>query len=493
MAGGWATALGAAISGGAQGYQQGKEFQQQQLLNALRVKQAEQEQLLTQDKINELPKQHLESDLKNISDVQGFNKWNNPAWVAGQNQVVPGTVPTLDIAAARNAELAKNGFDSPAMTQDQLGQHFGVAPNTGASIPLADQVGQRDLQRKNALDDLTMKGYQNFASGGGYDMDPTTGQPANSAANRAKEIYDPSKGITSRYGSANDMPDNVAARDRAAAAAKAEVPPAMLQRVGASMGETIQNLNTAQRELERLYPGIATDPNKYNGTMDSLKAGAHRAMYGYFNTPYEKAIQNASLANIQEWSALVPGRINQAMVPYISNHQGDYGMGQSPSATYARNQGIIDMMTNNRTELFKPQMAAAPQAAAPQQPVVGPQQPPLGQVNPADVAGQLPQAAPQATAGPSAKAGSYAPKPGDTMTYAEVVALTKGTSVDPNQLAASLKARGVNVVNPAAKPAVAKPSVVNPQAALGKATSIGPEPQPAPWTMDSLLHKLGIQ
>lgn len=475
---GWASALGAAILGGQQGFQHQQQLQrqlkQQQFENEMRRQeaadrhaQALQAAIIGQHTINELPKHDARDDFNAAVNLYGADAFNNPSVLANA-KTAGNPIPTIDIMDRRKNELIQHGFDQPALTQDQLASRYGVAPKTGAQIPLGLKVGADELRRKDATDQMMLQNMQSFSQGGngGYEVDPKSNLPANTPANRAKEIFDPMKRLTAMYGPAIDAPANVMDRDRAAAAAKAEIPSQNLQKVSAQMGQTISNLKTANAELAKLYPGIDKPETKgqYDKLLDPLKAAFWRQVYNHYDSPYNKAIQAASLGNVQEWSTLTPGRLNPRIIQAISEHQGEYGQGQSPTATYGRNNDLIQMLEHNRQDLLTPQHfgGAEPQQAP--QPQAPPDAAPV--INPSMVAGQEP---PAATKAPPQQPPVTAPTRDftkDPLKFSEVVAGAK-PGEDPVQLVQKLKAKGINVVMDSKPQAPAPAPIRQPVAARG--------------------------
>lgn len=486
MAGGWATALGAAILGANQGYQDTKQLQfirQRQLAADIRAQQeaadahqaAIRAAILGQDQINELPKKHARDDMNAMLQVQGADAFNNPAFPAKANIAGISLGTPVDITKARVNDI-ESGNATPTLSNAQMAERLGVAPATGLPIPIALRAQTADLQRKSAMDAIQLKQMQDFANGGasgGYDIDPTTGLPANTAQNRMRELGDPFKRITQMYGPAADMPSNVKAKDTAAAEARATIPQATLQRVIGGMNETIDNLNRGQRALEQLYPGIekanSADPNApYNSTWDAAGAYLRRLGYAIFDSPYNKAIQPISLGNAQEWASLIPGRFNKAIIDKIQEHQGEYGKGQTPLNSYQRNKELIEMLTRNRSDLLAPvrvtdEPAAAPtpqQAASPEPMSVwdvehpGVPKPPSAAPKTAVVASPPPPpkaAAPQPKPAAPPSAPKAAPAPvnakGVTVTMSEILEHAKNLGIDPKVAVAQVAARGARIID----------------------------------------------
>lgn len=147
MAGGWASALGAAILGGNQGYQEAKVNQNKNLLNAIQLKMA-------QDQLNELPKHHAEDDIKNILALQGPELGlNNPALVNAANiagtPLVTKPVPSfLD-----STKLGPGGMVNDTRAAEAARQ--GIAPDTGVVLPtdliLKSREQQLGLQRNQFI------------------------------------------------------------------------------------------------------------------------------------------------------------------------------------------------------------------------------------------------------------------------------------------------------------------------------------------------------
>lgn len=497
---GWASALGAAILGGQQGFQHQQQLErqlkQQQFENELRRQeaadrhaQALQAAILGQDRVNELPKQHARDDFNAAVNLYGADAFNDPSVLANA-KTAGNPIPTIDIMDRRKNELIQHGFDQPALTQDQLASRYGVAPKTGAQIPLGLKVGSDKLRREDATDQMMLQNMQSFSQGGngGYEVDPKSNLPANTPANRAKEIFDPMKRLTAMYGPAIDAPANVMDRDRAAAAAKAEVPPAMIQRVTGGMNETIDNLSTAQRELEKMFPGIDAqdDPKKqaweqpYNGPLDLAKAKMLRTAYNFMDTPYNKAIQAASLGNVQGWGNLVPGRINPGIQKKAEEHQSAFG-NETPRATYMRNKELIGLLGRNRQDLLTPQMREPQQPQQVQAPPTAPV------INPNMVAGQEPPAAPRAAQPPAAAPPAQPAQPITSVKFSDIVARAK-PGEDPVQLAQRLKARGITVLMDA-QPQSKSPAL----GGFSKATGISAAP-PSEWPspVEAALRALGI-
>jgi hypothetical protein len=461
---GWAGALGAAILGGQKAYRDAdalkREREQLALENEMRQaqmadahKSALQAAILNQDRINELPKVHARADMEDFIKLQGSGAYGNQKFLdAADVAGIPIARKNITKARVDSIEQQPSGLPDglnpggAVPSNNQAARQMGVDPTTGAVIP--SQLIQEDLdrQRKGAIDQLQLNNLQQFSTGGGYELDPQSGLPANSPANRAKEAFDPQKRISAMYGPASEMPQNVAARERAQAGVKAEIPSATMARVTGGMSETIDNLTRAQQELERLFPGINSpdDPQKnpweqpYNGPLDLAKAKGLRVAYNFMDTPYNKAIQAASLGNVQGWAGLVPGRLNPAIVAKATEHQSAFG-NETPRATYSRNRELIDMLSRNRQDLLTPQRAAMPQqAAAPQA------APPPGPLSVGDVEGRKP-AVPQAQSAPGlgapAAKGSKPPVP-----MSKVTALANAKGVSPRDIINRIYQEGGTVV-----------------------------------------------
>jgi hypothetical protein len=471
------SALGAAIIGGQRAYQDTVKLKRDQQTTDIENQLRLQEAILNDQKLQDIPRDRASKRLEQILALQGADAYNNPEFISLAQQA--GTpISTINIDDARKNELTQHGFDQPALTREQLAQHFGVAPDTGAKIPLAIRAGQSKLHREDVTDEIKLRQLDNFSNGsnGGYEIDPRTGMPSNSAGNRAKEVFDPMQRITKMYGPASDMPSNVADRDAAAAAAKSIVPSAMIQRVTGGMQETVDNLTTAQRELEKMFPGIEApdDPNRqiwqqpYNNPITDLaRAKGLRVAYNFMDTPYNKAIQAASLGNVQGWGNLVPGRINPGIQAKAQEHQSAFG-NETPRATYTRNRDLITMLMKNRQDLLTPQMA--PGAQVPQ-PAAAPQTAP--QVTPDMVAGrEAPAGAPPPTAPPPAQQ----PAKITSVKFSDIVSRVK-PGEDPIKLAEALKARGINVIMdraPQQQQAPRPPAL----GGFSKATGISAAPDP---------------
>jgi hypothetical protein len=147
MAGGWASALGAAILQGNEGFQgaltRQRAEKQRQFENDRQLasdKRAEEESVaqrkmqaiqaaLLQDKVNELPKQHAEDDVKRILDTLGpETAFNKPEFATAMSQA---GMP-LQINP-KVAELQNSPLSNEALAED-AGQ-LGAAPITGAQYP----------------------------------------------------------------------------------------------------------------------------------------------------------------------------------------------------------------------------------------------------------------------------------------------------------------------------------------------------------------------
>lgn len=138
MAGGWASALGAAILGGNQGYQEGTLNQQKNLMAAIQLK-------LAQDQLAELPKKHAESDVDRQMVRDGVAAFNDPNFV--RNNAAAGQ-PLQTNTGPLPLSMAKN-LDGSPIDVNKTAEQLGVAPLTGAVIPPDLQVKAR--QQKQAM------------------------------------------------------------------------------------------------------------------------------------------------------------------------------------------------------------------------------------------------------------------------------------------------------------------------------------------------------
>lgn len=468
---GW-SALGAAIQSGMGGFAQRQQQiiekaradSQQKLLDEsvaeapLRRAQAIANQALLQDKVTEIPKIHAQGDVDLLTKQLGDSRFNDPGYVKAM-ELSGNPLQTQDVQLGRVRDL-ESGAGNPVPSTSQMASQMGVAPNTGAPLPSDVQMRQKDDARKSAIDDMTTAAMrsafgQGGQGGGGFELNPD-GTPKDSPRNRQLGgMLGANDPVTKIYGPAGQSPQNVADRDRAAAAVKAEVQPALMQRVTGQMGAMVDNLTTAQRELERMYPGIEKSVNlmpdgtdkgtgQYNGALDLAKAKGQRLLYNFKYTPYNKAIQAASLANVTGWGTIVPGRINAQIVDKLKEHQSAFG-NETPLATYQRNKELIEMTGRNKQDL----MAAGQPHTPPPPNVPGveapPPEAPVAPAPPAP-AGRPPMRVEGNPQFDAPRAPRTQLKPGDTIPMSEVAARAAKLGIDPNKFAAGLLAGGVKVL-----------------------------------------------
>lgn len=455
MAGAGWQALGAAITNGMGAFGQRQH-------DILAEKQALLQQQLLQDQVNELPQKHAEGDLAHYTTQYGDDRFNNPGFLAAAKAAgltIP-TKPLLDLQRPRVAAV-ENGLGGEIPSTAQVASGMGVAPDTGAVLPSEVALKQK-LDAQHSAQAGFVTDYMKSLSGTPVEpAPPLTGKPSSgmsglpagrtpevpfeSPAAERKRVMGKLTGMDTGAGQHESL-EHIAAREKQAAELKSHVPPAMLQRVTGQMGTMVDNLSVAQRELEKMYPGIEkavqigpdgkdVGSGAYNGTMDLLKAKAHRMLYNYSYTPYNKAIQAASLANVTGWGTLVPGRINSQIVDKLKEHQSAFG-NETPLATYQRNKELIDMTGRNRQELLNAGQPMAGQSTSPQDMVV----PPPAGTPPIQIQGNP---FPESTA-PTVPRTQL--KAGDAIPMAEVIARAQKSGIDPKVAAARLVAEGVKVI-----------------------------------------------
>lgn len=150
MAGGWASTLGAAITGASNGYQEGKQNQIKNLLNAIQLKMA-------QDQLAEVPKKHAESDVDRQFARDGIQSFDDPNFIKN-NAIAGQPIATKDVMGARLNQVEGNApgnLDAtPVDNQSAMAAKMGVAPTTGAVIPSSLLLKQRQEHQQIAQNDF---------------------------------------------------------------------------------------------------------------------------------------------------------------------------------------------------------------------------------------------------------------------------------------------------------------------------------------------------
>lgn len=95
-------------------------------------------------------------------------------------------------------------------------------------------------------------------------------------------------------------------------------------------------------------------PNSAGSAMD---AANERLKYFFMATPYAKLNQDISFANLQQLASQFPGvRGFSYLLPLMSQHQANFGHGESLSATYNRLKGMHQIMGTTIKELQDPRL-----------------------------------------------------------------------------------------------------------------------------------------
>lgn len=415
-------------------------FQRSQQANTLAT--AGLNQKLLTDKVNELPQQHAEQDVTRLTQQLGDDRFDSPQFLdAATKAGMP--FPTKNVQQARVRGI-ESGAQGPVPTTIEQAQQMGVAPNTGAVIPsevrLKQQKDQQGIEQSNLVTNY-MKSLGGAAPAGPTGAPAPTPAVGNASADNSVEppFEDPEAAKARIMGKLTGIDTGAGQHESAAhklfvekqaAELKTKIPAAMMQRVTGQMGTMVGNLETAQHELENMYPGIQnavkvdtsgkdTGTGAYNGALDFAKAKGNRLLYNYKYTPLNKAIQAASLANVTGWGTIVPGRINAQIVDKLKEHQSAYGT-ETPLATYQRNKELIEMTKRNRDELLGSQ--------------------PLGDMGAAP-AGRPPIQVDAASVPPRTVL-----KAGDPIPMSEVTNRAKKAGLDPRVFAGQLHAAGVIVL-----------------------------------------------
>src|SRR5581483_3378115 len=187
MAGGWATALGAAILQGNQGYQQAKVANLENQGRALENKNRALQQAILQLQLANQPKELAAQRAKAIYELSPEEAFNNPEFLKLREQAGEpvNTLPNAPQAMLKTQlGLAESPDEMKPLdsVRGQAATQLGIAPDTGAVVPPELQFARVKREKEMASLDAQMKMINSLmgdASGAG-----DTGAPSS-------EQYDP--------------------------------------------------------------------------------------------------------------------------------------------------------------------------------------------------------------------------------------------------------------------------------------------------------------
>lgn len=459
MAGGWASALGAAILQGNRGYHdavdQQRQLTQQKFENNRQIAEDKRAQSrLDQDQrmsalqeailkkqMDDEPKVDARERLKMIFDQQGPElAMNNPqylkdaAFLGAPIQTAP-TPPRMQRIQAIEAGSPINRPMQPLPDTDALAAAQGVTPDTGAVLSPDQQL--KIAERKFTQRQMSAKtNWLEQAS------QPVAGPSVAGAAPKEPPMYDPAEMQAWQRAQTLGIPvpplhesaEHKLWLQNQELVAKANTPPP---------SAATQREREAYAKIRILVPQIkeslmhrVRDPNDPTGQTalnsfggwvglagQRLKSGAKAAAYdaGFpLSTDDDKIQQLAGLMKVT------------GSVPFMNGSRGQYLFNEAAQHLLDRKATPESMMQRLSTlEEVYPEfdhalsvqhgMSSQPAAVAP---------------------GVAPAAAP--VVAPTAPTSGL--KAGDTVKFSDIVARTAGSGVDPNTLAAQLKNEGVTVV-----------------------------------------------
>lgn len=525
---GWAGALGAAITGGVQGYQQGQQEQRSKEAFIAQQKIQALQQAILNDQVNELPKRHAEEDLDRFMKINGDNSYNMPEY---PGMAKAAGVPT-QIASVSPRRQRMQGVEQgepwglPQNTAadfktlpntDTISSESGVAPDTG--VVMNPDVALRTSERALAI--TRSKAINKFLGGGGSIND---GQPqwspsgggqsgmsagvstADDGVGPEPPLYDPQQLAEFQRAKLTGMPEPPLIESaqhklwlQAKELANKNAHPAIGQQAQREI-ESFQKVKALVPKIRAALMRVVRDPNDPTGqaALGSLGGwvglAGQRIKSGFKAAAYDAGFPlDADTATVEQLGGLMKvvaampfmnGSRSQQMFQVAAEHMLDRR--GTPESMLQRLDHIEDVYPEMEQALLKYYGQAG--------------NPNVGGMNspPAAASGAAPAAAPaapparEAAPGSGPSTASLQAEPGKTFPYTEVVRRATLAKQDPKVFAARLKQAGVIVVGePAQTPQApqAKPGSLG----LQGVTSLRAVPPPANWTMDSFLHNIGVR
>lgn len=450
---GW-SALGAAILGGQQAFRQRTLDNQQTETHKAQLTNERLQQQLLMDKINELPQQHAEGDVKRYTEQYGDDRFNIPGFLdASQKSGL--TIPTMSEQALMQPRLQQieGGSGGPVESGDQVANRMGVAPNTRAILPSGVKLQKKiDEQKGQQADAITSFMQAMGGTGGGQMPQPGQGGPlATTPGSQARQAAPPFEnpqernarimgkltGIDPNAG-VHESPEHKVFTANLEAEQKAKFrPPAA----------TIQREIDAYKKARLLIPDLRqalmtqvmdqNDPTGQNanpvamlGHLAKQRARSFAYGQGYpIDDTSSKAQQLAGLLKVVGATPYMNGSRSMQMFSQVADHLTDRHM--TPEAQLQR--------LNELEQIFPEFEQAVEKGFVPGQTNQPPAAPPKAGMPQAGISidnaqSAMPAAAPR-----------VAVKAGDTVPYAEVAARAAKLGQDPNKFAAALMAQGVKV------------------------------------------------
>jgi hypothetical protein len=476
MAGGWASALGAAILGGGQRYTELSQIERQKkqddLVNQARILQ----NAILQRQLQLQPQNEAAAKAEDIYKLSPEAAFNNPEFIkqrAAAGRPV-NVMPDAQTAIQKNRVDAVETGEATIPTTDQAATSLGVAPQTGAVVPPEISFAQRKREKEMQQLDTQMQmlkglsGSLNINGSAQPNAAPgavaTAGSPAlPGGAPNPGPIYDQgdvNKRLALKLGLGVDpasvlgpvqkTPAQIAQEQHATVDAKRKFAP---------LSSDAQKAVDAMLEWGPHYRGVIDklqsnnmfDPSKPdvgNGILDTIKNTGRRVEYNFHNPPepYKSLIQETEMANANMLGPMLHGIRNPQMIDMLKAHfpstyASPASMGDRTSAIVAAiPQRIADVYRAEGKEVPPEVMERARQFSAGLK--VSPDL--IKALGSADSQGLLPNEHAQITApGVVPQQGAAAaPK---TVPYAKAVAVASANGLDPNKYIAQLKAEGVAV------------------------------------------------
>lgn len=469
MAGGWASALGAAILGGQQGYQQAKVLQLENNNRAL------QNAILKIQAVN-APRDIAAKRAQGIYELSPEEAYNNPEFLRLRSEagepvnVLPNASSALQ---SRQLQLAESPDEMKplASVRGQAATDLGIAPDTGAVVPPELQFARVKREKEMAQLDAQMRMINTLmgdvpgagtpaGSPGGTPSPsiaasgPTSGTIYDPADVRRRMLYKVGLGVdpASVLGPVQRTPAQIAQTTEAEVKAKKKFAP---------LSADAQKAVDAMLEWAPHYRGVIDNlvankmydpdnPDVGNGILDTGKNIIRRGEYTFHNPPepYKSLIQETEMSNANMLGGMLhgirnPQIINTIRAHFPSTYASPASMGDRASAIVAAvPQRIADIYRSEGKDVPPEIMARAQEITKGLK------------VNPAllralgsDAAGMQPTATvnpraaipPQAPAQPPAGAKQTVP-------LAKAIAVAKANNIDPKKYIAQLQAEGVQVV-----------------------------------------------